>query len=312
MQVQGGVLADFKESSTFVGYDTWQTEAKVIALFKDGQFVDMIGAGQSCQLILDQTPFYAESGGQVADQGVLEAEGLKVRIEEVQKAPNGQHLHYAVVLEGVLHKGKTVTAKINEELRAHTVKNHTATHLLHQALKDVLGEHVNQAGSLVAPDRLRFDFTHFSALSEEELRQIEQKVNSLIWQRLPVETFYRSLEEAKAMGAMALFGEKYGSIVRVVKVGDYSLELCGGCHVNNSAEIGLFKIVSEGGIGAGTRRIEAVTGQYAYNYLNRYEEMVEQAASILKAKKDQLLDRIEAVQKELKELERENESLGAA
>ena len=309
MQVQGGVLADFKESSTFVGYDTWQTEAKVIALFKDGQFVDMIGAGQSCQLILDQTPFYAESGGQVADQGVLEAEGLKVRIEEVQKAPNGQHLHYAVVLEGVLHKGKTVTAKINEELRAHTVKNHTATHLLHQALKDVLGEHVNQAGSLVAPDRLRFDFTHFSALSEEELRQIEQKVNSLIWQRLPVETFYRSLEEAKAMGAMALFGEKYGSIVRVVKVGDYSLELCGGCHVNNSAEIGLFKIVSEGGIGAGTRRIEAVTGQYAYNYLNRYEEMVEQAASILKAKKDQLLDRIEAVQKELKELERENESL---
>lgn len=309
MQVQEGPLAEFKEPSQFVGYDTFETEAKVLAILVDGQFVDMAGAGQTCYVILDQTPFYAESGGQVADQGVLEGEGLKVRIDEVQKAPNGQHLHRGVILEGTLSKGKRVKAKIDGQLRAHIIKNHTATHLLHQALKDVLGDHVNQAGSLVAPDRLRFDFTHFSGLTAEQIAEVERRVNEIIWKQVPVEIFYRSLEEAKAMGAMALFGEKYGEIVRVVKVGPYSMELCGGCHVANSAEIGLFKIISEGGIGAGTRRIEAVTGQFAYEHLSRFEGLLEKAAQLVKSKMEEVPGRIEGLFKQLKELERENESL---
>ncbi|MDQ0339549.1 alanyl-tRNA synthetase [Caldalkalibacillus uzonensis] len=309
MQVQGGVLGDFKEKSEFVGYDKLETQAKVLALVVDDQFVDIVPSGQSCQIILDQTPFYAESGGQVADKGALIADGLEVRIEEVQKGPGGQHVHWGEVVQGSLTKGSVVTAKIDEEKRAAIVKNHTATHLLHQALKDVLGEHVNQAGSLVAPDRLRFDFSHFSAVSAEELHQIESLVNQCIWQHLPVETMYRSLEEAKAMGAMALFGEKYGETVRVVKVGDYSLELCGGCHVRNTAEIGLFKIVSESGIGAGTRRIEAVTGQYAYQHLNRFQALLTEAAAKLKTKLDAVPARIEALHHQLKELERENEAL---
>ncbi|GGK16370.1 alanine--tRNA ligase [Caldalkalibacillus thermarum] len=309
MQVQGGVLGDFKEKSEFVGYDQLRTQAKVLALIVDDQFVDIVPSGQSCQIILDQTPFYAESGGQVADQGVLTADGLEVRIKDVQKGPGGQHVHQGQVVKGTLTKGSVVTAEIDEKKRAAIVKNHTATHLLHQALKDVLGEHVNQAGSLVAPDRLRFDFSHFSALSDEELHKIETLVNQCIWQHLPVETMYRSLEEAKAMGAMALFGEKYGETVRVVKVGDYSLELCGGCHVKNTAEIGLFKIVSESGIGAGTRRIEAVTGQYAYQHLNHYQELLKKAAAMLKTKADSVPDRINALHGQLKELQRENEAL---
>jgi alanyl-tRNA synthetase len=309
MQVQGGILRDLKVASTFVGYDTLVKETKVIALIQGDELLDIVGTGEECQLILEETPFYAESGGQIADEGVIIGDGVRARVKDVQKAPNGQHLHTVVIEEGVLSLGATVTAKVNEESRKHIVKNHTATHLLHQALKDVLGNHVNQAGSLVATDRLRFDFSHFGRVSADELERIENIVNEKIWQCIEVNTMYKPLMEAKAMGAMALFGEKYGEIVRVVQVGNYSLELCGGCHVRNTSEIGLFKILSESGIGAGVRRIEAVTGQYAYQYLNQLVEVLQHASEQLKSNLLEVPKKIEALQQQLKEVVRENESL---
>ena len=311
MQVQGGVLGDIKVESEFIGYDTLQTEAKLVAILKDGQLVDKVEAGEEIQLILDVTPFYAESGGQIADKGLLEAEGLSVSIKDVQKAPNGQNLHKAVVEAGILTIGATVTAKVNEGTRSKIIKNHTATHLLHQALKDVLGTHVNQAGSLVEPDRLRFDFSHFGQITEEELEKIETIVNEEIWRSLDVTIEYKDIDEAKTMGAMALFGEKYGKIVRVVQIADYSLELCGGCHVKNTAVIGLFKIQSESGIGAGTRRIEAVTGEAAYQILNDQISILKEAASKLKSNPKDLASRIDGILGEMKHLQRENESLAA-
>ena len=233
-------------------------------------------------MILDQTPFYAESGGQIADIGQLKNDNALLVVKDVQKAPNKQNLHTVIVESGKVNVGDELYANINSERRMSTQRNHTATHLLHQALKDVLGLHVNQAGSLVAPERLRFDFSHFGKITEEELDRIETIVNEQIWNSIPVNIMEKGLQEAKAMGAMALFGEKYGSIVRVVQVGDYSLELCGGCHVSNTAEIGLFKILSEAGIGAGTRRIEAVTGKYAFELLNRRLKEMQNMAQTLK------------------------------
>lgn len=311
MQVQGGVLGDIKEESKFVGYDKLQTTATILAIVKDGQHADEVQAGEEVQLILDETPFYAESGGQIADEGTLEADGLKVYIKDVQKAPNGQNLHRAVVTEGVLKKNSQVLATIDEQNRGKIIKNHTATHLLHQALKDVLGNHVNQAGSLVEADRLRFDFSHFGQVKAEELEQIESIVNEKIWRGLAVNIDYKGIEEAKEMGAMALFGEKYGDIVRVVQVGDYSLELCGGCHVPNSSVIGLFKIVSESGIGAGTRRIEAVTGEAAYQQMSEQIGILKDAGAKLKTNPKDVASRIDILLGEMKHLQRENESLAA-
>ncbi|OMF61828.1 alanine--tRNA ligase [Paenibacillus sp. FSL R5-0490] len=311
MQVQGGVLGELKTDSKFVGYDKLQTEARIAAIVKDGQLIEEAHAGEEIQLILNETPFYAESGGQIADQGTLEAEGLKVSIKDVQKAPNGQNLHRAVVEKGTLKAEASVLAAVNEQIRSKVIKNHTATHLLHQALKDVLGGHVNQAGSLVGPDRLRFDFSHFGQITSEELEKIEAIVNEQIWQSLEVEINYKDIDEAKAMGAMALFGEKYGKIVRVVQVGDYSLELCGGCHVSNTASIGLFKIQSESGIGAGTRRIEAVTGESAYKLMNDQITVLKEASGKLKTNPKDLSARIDVLLGEMKQLQRENESLAA-
>lgn len=311
MQVQGGVLGELKTESKFVGYDKLHTEAIIAAIVKDGQLIEEAHAGDEIQLILNETPFYAESGGQIADQGTLEAEGLMVSIKDVQKAPNGQNLHRAVVEKGKLKAEASVLAAVNEQIRSKVIKNHTATHLLHQALKDVLGGHVNQAGSLVGPDRLRFDFSHFGQITSEELEKIEAIVNEQIWQSLEVEINYKDIEEAKAMGAMALFGEKYGKIVRVVQVGDYSLELCGGCHVPNTASIGLFKIQSESGIGAGTRRIEAVTGESAYKLMNDQITVLKEASGKLKTNPKDLSARIDVLLGEMKQLQRENESLAA-
>ncbi|QED48735.1 alanine--tRNA ligase [Cytobacillus dafuensis] len=311
MQVQGGVLGDIKVESEFIGYDKLETEAQIVAIVKDGQLIEEVSIGEEIQLMMDVTPFYAESGGQIADKGVLEAEGLKVSIKDVQKAPNGQNLHKAVVEAGTLKLNDRVHAKVNEQKRSKIVKNHTATHLLHQALKDVLGNHVNQAGSLVEPDRLRFDFSHFGQITAEELEQIENIVNEKIWHSIDLEIEYKNIEEAKAMGAMALFGEKYGKIVRVVQVGKYSLELCGGCHVSNTSAIGLFKIQSESGIGAGTRRIEAVTGEAAYQLLNDQIGILKEAAGKLKTNPKDLATRIEVLLGEIKQLQRENESLAA-
>ncbi|WP_017755905.1 alanine--tRNA ligase [Calidifontibacillus oryziterrae] len=311
MQVQGGVLGEIKVESSFIGYNESETEAIIDVVLQNNNYVDNIQAGEEAQIILSVTPFYAESGGQIADQGYLINDGLELYVKDVQKAPNGQHLHSVIVEKGTLTKGVKVKARINEEKRNKIIKNHTATHLLHQALKDVLGNHVAQAGSLVAPERLRFDFSHFGPIKPEELDEIEAIVNNKIWQSIDVNIFNKSLNEAKEMGAMALFGEKYGDVVRVVQVGDYSLELCGGCHVANTAHIGLFKIVSETGIGAGTRRIEAVTGGAAYALMNEQIAILKEVANKLKTNIKDVPVRIEAIHGEIRQLERENESLSA-
>lgn len=311
MQVQGGDLGKVTVESEFVGYDTLETDSRVLAMFKDGYLIDVAHTGDEVELILDKTPFYAESGGQIADRGTLTADGLKVSVLDVQKAPNKQNLHRVVIEEGTLKTNDEVHARVFTKERLHTTRNHTATHLLHQALKDVLGEHVNQAGSLVAPDRLRFDFSHFGQVTEEELERIEKIVNDKIWSSLPVTIDYKPLEEAKAMGAIALFGEKYEDIVRVVNIDGYSIELCGGCHVPNTSVIGLFVIVSETGIGAGTRRIEALTGEKAYEYLLERMSILKEAATKLKATIQDVPKRIDALHQEIKDLQRENESLQA-
>ncbi|WP_426448580.1 alanine--tRNA ligase [Paenibacillus sp. S-38] len=311
MQTQGGPLADFTVKSEFVGYTDLVTPAKVIAVVHENQFVDLVGTGETCQVILDVTPFYAESGGQVSDHGYITAGDTVLKVEDVTKAPHGQHVHTVVVEAGVLRKGDSVQATVTQEVREDIIKNHTATHLLHKALKEVLGEHVNQAGSLVAPERLRFDFSHFGSISAEELQEIERRVNAQIWKTTEVDISLKPIAEAKAMGAMALFGEKYGDVVRVVKVGGYSLELCGGCHVQNTSQIGLFKIISESGIGSGVRRIEATTGRHAYQYLDGQLQLLRDASSLLKSNIADVPKRIDALFGQIKELSRENESLKA-
>ncbi|MGZ7150608.1 alanine--tRNA ligase [Bacillus sp. BC08] len=311
MQVQGGVLGEVKVASEFVGYGTVATESNVVALVKNGEYTDSLQAGEEGQLMLDVTPFYAESGGQIADRGYLLADGVKVLVKDVQKAPNGQNLHKVVVEEGTLTKDAAVKGIIDTKNRSSVVKNHTATHLLHQALKDVLGTHVNQAGSLVTSERLRFDFSHFGQVQADELEKIERIVNEKIWESIDVEISQKAIEEAKEMGAMALFGEKYGDVVRVVQVGDYSLELCGGCHVDNTASIGIFKIVAESGIGAGTRRIEAVTGKSAYELMNDQVGLLKEAAGKMKTNPKDILTRVDGLFAEVKQLQKENESLAA-
>ncbi|WP_078597286.1 alanine--tRNA ligase [Evansella clarkii] len=311
MQTQDEVLGGIKTESAFTGYDVLESPAVVKVIVKEKEIADSAAEGETVQIITDVTPFYAESGGQIADHGIFENSTAVLEVTDVQKAPNGQNLHTVKVIKGNVETGMEITAKVNEQNRKGVIKNHTATHLLHQALKDVLGEHVNQAGSRVAEDRLRFDFSHFGQVESDEMEKIEQIVNEKVWGGILVNTMFTSLSEAKEMGAMALFGEKYGDTVRVVQVGDYSLELCGGCHVSNTAEIGLFKIVSEAGIGAGVRRIEAVTGKFAYEYMNGQVDVLKEAAGLLKAKLNDVPYRIEQLQKQLKESERQNESLAA-
>ena len=309
MQVQGGVLGEVTVASEFVGYDKNEVETVVEAIIVDGELVDRAEAGTEAQVILSHTPFYAESGGQIADQGTIQSASGTAEVKDVQKAPNGQNVQTVAVTNGELVKGETYTAGLDEENRSAIVKNHTATHLLHQALKDTLGTHVNQAGSLVTADRLRFDFSHFGQVTQEELEKIEQIVNEKIWDSISVQIENKAIDEAKAMGAMALFGEKYGDIVRVVQVGDYSLELCGGCHVPNTSVIGLFKIVSESGIGAGTRRIEAVTGKAAYQLMNDQVGLLKEAAAKVKSNPRDLVGRVEGLLEEIRNLQRENDSL---
>jgi len=311
MQQQSEVLSTLKDKSTFVGYTDLKADAKIIALVHDGERVTEVAAGEEAQVILDITPFYAESGGEVADTGTIEGKDFVLDVKDVQKAPNGQNLHTVIVRTGIATEAADVVATVEAAERKAVTKNHTATHLLHKALKDTLGTHVNQAGSLVSPERLRFDFSHFGVVTQEELTKIEQDVNQAIWASLPVDIEEMNIADAKAKGAMALFGEKYGETVRVVSAGTYSIELCGGIHVGNTAEIGLFKIVSESGIGAGTRRIEAVTGAGAYRVMNQHLETLEQAAAVLKTKTTEVPVRIEALQQQLRETERANESLQA-
>jgi len=309
MKVQGGPLGEFTIKSEFVGYTDLVTSTNITAIVLGDAFVNTVSAGNQIQLILSRNPFYAESGGQVSDQGSITKPGAEAKVEGVFKAPNGQFVLIAKVLMGTFEVGDEVQATVNRTERENMIKNHTATHLMHKALKEVLGDHVNQAGSLVEPERLRFDFSHFGSISPEELADVERRVNAQIWNNTELHIELKSLDEAKAMGAMALFGEKYGEIVRVVQVGDYSLELCGGCHVQNTAQIGLFKIVNESGIGSGVRRIEAVTGRYAYQYLDDQITLLKEASSALKTSPVELPKRIEAILGQVREITRENESL---
>ncbi|QGQ95477.1 alanine--tRNA ligase [Paenibacillus psychroresistens] len=309
MKVQGGPLSTFTTKSEFVGYNELVTTAKIIAIIHNQQFVESVNQGDTCQVILDRTPFYAESGGQVSDHGWLKTAGANAIVEEVGKAPLGQTVHFVAVESGELKLGDSVDATVDRALRDDIIKHHTATHLLHQALKDVLGTHVNQAGSMVSADRLRFDFSHFGGITPDELQEIELRVNQQIWQSTTLNITLQPIAEAKALGAMALFGEKYGDIVRVVRVGDYSIELCGGCHVTNTAQIGLFKIASESGIGSGVRRIEAFTGRSAYEYLEQQMDLLKQSAALLKTNISDVPKRVDGLLAQLKELNRENESL---
>lgn len=311
MQTQDSVLGNIKTASEFVGYDRLSATSVIEVIVKDKELVETASEGDVLKVLVDQTPFYAESGGQVADKGSMTAESVVLQVKDVQKAPNGQNLHTVQVIEGTVTKGMTVTSTVEETERIGIVKNHTATHILHRALKDTLGEHVNQAGSLVSENRLRFDFSHFGQITQEELAKIETIVNEKIWDAISVNISSKKIAEAKEMGAMALFGEKYGDVVRVVQVGDYSLELCGGCHVKNSAEIGLFKIVSESGIGAGIRRIEAVTGKGAYEHMNAQVDLAKEVASLLKANLKDLPEKVSQLQTQIRKIQRENESLAA-
>jgi len=310
MKVQGGPLADYTAKSEFDGYGTLTLGATVAAIVSGDRFVDAAGADETVSVILDRTPFYAESGGQVSDTGMLVGEGgLVAAVSGMSKAPHGQPVHQVTVTSGTLKVGDKVTASVDALDRADIVRNHTATHLLHKALKQVLGEHVNQAGSLVEPGRLRFDFSHFGAITADELADVERRVNEQIWLGTDVDISLKPIDEAKSLGAMALFGEKYGDIVRVVRVGDYSLELCGGCHVSNTAQIGLFRLVAESGIGSGVRRIEAVTGRHAYAYMDEQIGLLKNAAGLLKTGVAEVPRRIEALQGELRQSQREVESL---
>lgn len=305
MQVQDEKFANLDAESEFVGYDNFEVSTTITAIIDDED------NEKELYLLLKETPFYAESGGQIADRGWIYTDSAKAYVKDVQKSPKGQHLHRVVMEKGTFQTGDLVQAAIDTEFRNSIIKNHTATHLLHQALKDVLGNHVNQAGSLVTPERLRFDFSHFQPVTMEELERIEQIVNEKIWEAISLEIDYKPLEEAKEMGAMALFGEKYGDIVRVVQIDNYSIELCGGCHVNNTSEIGLFKIISESGIGAGTRRIEAATSKFAFELLADKVRLLKQLAQMIKVPEGKVLERLTALQQELKQLQKENESMRA-
>jgi alanyl-tRNA synthetase len=295
----------------FTGYERLEDQADVLALYRDGVEVPQLDAGESGMVILDKTPFYAESGGQVGDQGVLEAPGVLFEVEDTRKQGGNVFGHIGKLEEGSLKVGDQVKAQVNDYTRRATALNHSATHLLHAALRQVLGEHVTQKGSLVEADRLRFDFSHFEPITREQLQAIEQLVNEQIRHNHPVETRIMALEAAKAAGAMALFGEKYADDVRVLRMGDFSTELCGGTHVQAVGDIGLCKIVSETGIAAGVRRIEAVTGQRAVEWMEADEERLQRVAELVKSGRDELEDKVTQLLERNRRLEKELEQLKA-
>lgn len=296
---------------TFVGYQKLKSDAEIIGLIVNDELVQEAHQGDDVLVLLDQTPFYAQSGGQVGDTGRLESEdgSSLIEVNDCRYGSLKRHIHYGKVVEGDFHVGQTIYAHVDEMKRYATARNHTSTHMLQKALKMVLGDHVEQAGSFVSPTRLRFDFNHFQPMTAEEIKQVEEIVNQAILKAMPVETFETEIDKAKEMGAMALFGEKYGHIVRVVKVGDYSIELCGGTHLQNSAQAGMFKIISENGVAAGIRRIEATTGMNTYRWAEKVESVNAKASAMVKAAPDQLIDRIQEMEDQLKEKDREIASL---
>ena len=304
------LASELDGSTDFIGYHNLKTEAEIKAIIVDGREVERIKKGQKGEIILNKTPFYAESGGQIGDKGIINSVSgdAASEVEDVKERAS-LIIHIVNQTNGELKIGERVESSVNKDLRSSTARNHTATHLLHQALMNQLGEHVSQSGSLVSPDRLRFDFTHFEGLSNEDIKKVEREVNRKIVENLKVKTFETSLEEAKKMGAQALFGEKYGENVRVVKSGDYSLELCGGTHVSATGEIGLFKITQESSIAAGVRRIEAVTGLAALDYVEKQENIIKRAADLLKSRPVEIADKIEQLKDSNKELAKEIKSL---
>ena len=302
----------------FVGYDEQSVEAKVLAIVADGEFREEIPAGTEATIVLDRTVLYAEMGGQVADHGTLTAGGMHFEISDVQKNKGGKFMHSGKLVSGELKLGDTVTAAYDKSRRAAIARAHSATHLLQKALRDVLGEHVHQAGSLVEPDFLRFDFTHFSAVTAEQLQAVEDAVNAAVLEGLDVVTKVMPLEEARKSGATALFGEKYGDSVRVVSMGDYSVELCGGTHLSTTAKAGAFHILSEGSVASGVRRIEASTGLGTLRTLRKDIETIDSVAALFKANPADVLQKVEQQAGELKEAKRliqqykDKESAGGA
>ena len=294
----------------FTGYTAHSGSAKIVALYKDGQSVDVLSEGEEGVVVLDQTPFYAESGGQIGDCGFLQAGAARFDVRDTTKT-GGAFLHHGVLDSGSLIVGSPVQAQVDADVRHATSLNHSATHLLHAALRQVLGDHVQQKGSLVDSQRLRFDFSHFEAIKPEQLKALEDIVNAEIRKNSEVETEETDIETAKQKGAMALFGEKYGDNVRVLSMGDFSVELCGGIHANRTGDIGLLKIISEGGVASGVRRIEAVTGAAALAYLNAAEEQLKEAANLVKGSRDNLIDKLSAVLERNRLLEKQLEQLQA-
>lgn len=298
---------DSSVASTFEGYFELENSGIVKAIVKDNELVDSAVAGDKVIVVLDKTTFYPEGGGQAGDAGLLvnKNEDIVVEVIDTKKGANNTIKHIGIVKSGMINTGEKLSTIVDKEIRMASARNHSATHLLHKALKEVLGEHVNQAGSLVTSERLRFDVTHFEAITKEELKVIEEKVNDVILESLNITCENMSINDAKNKGAMALFGEKYGDEVRVVSMGDYSIELCGGTHLTNTSQIGMFKILSEGGVAAGVRRIEAITGRAVYNYLKEKEEIISNVCLNLKTKEDSLSQKVTSLIEENKSLSKE-------
>ena len=298
--------------TAFAGYDVYDVaNAKIVALVANEAVAETAQAGDAVAVFLDRTPFYAESGGQVGDQGVIKTETGVVKVTNCVKVVGGKIAHMGEVTEGLVQVGEMACANIDVELRMASSRNHSATHLLHKALRTVLGTHVEQAGSYVSADRLRFDFTHFAAMTADEIKEVERLVNDAIFASYDVHTDEMSIDEARNRGAMALFGEKYGEVVRVVDMGGYSIELCGGGHLKNTAQVGSFKILSENGVAAGVRRIEAVTGKEALKHYQAQEDEIKEICRLVKSTPDKLLSRLEQLLAEQKETAKELEKLKA-
>lgn len=298
---------DSSINTEFVGYDKLKSDGVVKAIVKDNEIVEDATVGDKVVIVLDKTTFYPEGGGQCGDTGLLinQNEDTVIEVIDTKKGANNTIKHICVVKSGMINTHEKLNTIVNKEVRMSSARNHSATHILHKVLKDVLGDHVNQAGSLVTPDRLRFDVTHFEAITKEEIKLIEDKVNDAILEGYTINCENMNINEAKEKGAMALFGEKYGNDVRVVSMGNYSIELCGGTHLTNTSQIGMFKILSEGGVAAGVRRIEAITGRAVYNYLKEKEELISNVCSNLKVKEDTLALRVTSLLEENKNLGKE-------
>ncbi len=302
---------DIEGATEFTGYDRLAESSRVTALFAEGKAVDKLEAGQKGMVVLERTPFYAESGGQIGDCGIIEGAGFRFEVQDTQKQGAAAIGHFGVMLEGELVVDSEVTARVESQRRRAIQLNHSATHLLHAALRKCLGGHVSQKGSLVTAERLRFDFSHSQALSPEELRQVERMVNEQIRANLAVAAEEMAIDDAKSRGAMALFGEKYGDQVRVLSMGDFSIELCGGTHVAATGEIGLLRIVSEGGVAGGVRRIEAVTGEGALAWCEQGDSELSRIGGLLKGGRDQLADKVSQLVERNRQLEKELERLKA-